>query len=72
MSKLQEKPSPLKTDQDHPAHKKNEIYYSMFVGSGSGYGSRDPIESGSDQIRIRIRIHNTAGNNCIYQWVISR
>jgi hypothetical protein len=49
MSKLQEKPSALK--REHPALPKNEFYelFSKFVGHfcppGSGYGSKEPIES---------------------------
>jgi hypothetical protein len=52
MSKLQEKPSVLK--REYPALQKMKFinFFSMFVGhfcpSGSGYGSRDPIESGSN------------------------
>ncbi len=72
MSELQEKPSALQ--REHPAFQKLKliIYFLclLFTFTGSWYGSRDPIESGSNPvpdthpiripIRIQIRIHNTA------------
>jgi hypothetical protein len=57
MSKLQEKPSALK--REHPALQKMKFIYFFLClwvifalldpdwESGSGYGSRDPTESGS-------------------------
>jgi hypothetical protein len=56
MSKLQEKPAALK--REHLA-----LFFSMFVGhfcppgSGSGYESRDPIESGSEPTLLFLLSH---------------
>jgi hypothetical protein len=49
MTKLQEKPSALK--REHPALKKIKfINFFLYLWEflSSGYGSRDPIESGSN------------------------
>ncbi len=67
LSESQEKPSALKGE--HPAYKKIKFinFFSIFVshfcppGSGSGYGSRDSDESGSNPDPIRI--HNTDWNS---------